>query len=62
MDGSLRAGMGGHPGKDKFINNTGDDAEMDLTLHGKVGNIPASEVEVLIDASPPTPNQNSRPR
>jgi hypothetical protein len=50
----VRCGLewAGHPGKDKFINNTGDDAEMDLTLHGKVGNIPASEVEVLIDASP----------
>ena len=43
----------GHPGKDKFINNTGDEAEMDLTLHGKIGNIPASEVEVIIDRTPP---------
>jgi uncharacterized protein DUF4432 len=51
----VRCGLewAGHPGKDKFINNTGDDAEMDLTLHGKVGNIPASEVEVVIDASAP---------
>lgn len=45
----------GHPGKDKFINNTGDEAEMDLTLHGKIGNIPASEVEVVIDRQ--TPNR-----
>lgn len=43
----------GHPGKDKFINNTGDEAEMDLTLHGKIGNIPASEVEVVIDPQAP---------
>ena len=43
----------GHPGKDKFINNTGDEAEMDLTLHGKIGNIPASEVEVVIDEQTP---------
>ncbi len=43
----------GHPGKDKFINNTGDEAEMDLTLHGKIGNIPASEVEVVIERSAP---------
>jgi hypothetical protein len=51
----VRCGMewAGHPGKDKFINNTGDEAEMDLTLHGKVGNIPASEVEVIIDREPP---------
>jgi hypothetical protein len=47
----VRCGLefAGHPGKDKFINNTGDEAEMDLTLHGKIGNIPASEVEVVID-------------
>ena len=43
----------GHPGKDKFINNVGDEAEMDLTLHGKVENLPASEVEVVIDRDPP---------
>ncbi len=51
----VRCGLewSGHPGKDEFINNTGDKAEMDLTLHGKVGNIPASEVEVVIDRQPP---------
>jgi Domain of unknown function (DUF4432) len=51
----VRCGLewAGHPGKDKFINNTGDEAEMDLTLHGKVGNIPASEVEVVIERSAP---------
>jgi hypothetical protein len=43
----------GHPGQDKFINNVGDEATMDLTLHGKVGNIPASEVEVVIDEEAP---------
>jgi hypothetical protein len=26
----------GHPGTDKFINNVGDEATMDLTLHGRV--------------------------
>jgi hypothetical protein len=51
----VRCGLewAGHPGKDKFINNTGDEAEMDLTLHGKVGNIPASQVEIIVDAQPP---------
>jgi hypothetical protein len=51
----VRCGLewAGHPGKDEFINNTGDKAEMDLTLHGKVGNLPASEVEVIIDREPP---------
>ena len=51
----VRCGLewAGHPGKDKFINNTGDEAEMDLTLHGKIGNIPASEVEIVIDSQAP---------
>ena len=43
----------GHPGLDKFTTNTGDTAEMELSLHGKIGNIPASKVEVLIDRAPP---------
>jgi hypothetical protein len=43
----------GAPGKDKFINNVGDEAEMDLTLHGKIANIPASEVEIVIERDEP---------
>jgi hypothetical protein len=42
----------GHPGRDSFVNNVGEQAEMDLTLHGKVANIPASEVEVIVDREP----------
>ena len=42
----------GHPGRDRFVNNVGEEAEMDLTLHGKVANIPASEVEVIVDREP----------
>ncbi len=51
----VRCGLeyAGHPGLDKFVTNTGDTAEMDLTLHGKIGHIPASKVEVLIDSEPP---------
>jgi hypothetical protein len=51
----VRCGLefAGHPGKDEFINNVGDKAEMDLTLHGKIGNIPASEVEVIVEREPP---------
>ena len=51
----VRCGLefAGHPGMDKFTTNTGDTAEMMLTLHGKVGNIPASEVEVVVDPQPP---------
>jgi len=42
----------GHPGQDRFINNVGEQAEMNLTLHGKVANIPASEVEVIVERDP----------
>jgi Domain of unknown function (DUF4432) len=51
----VRCGLesAGHPGVDRFINNVGDDATMELTLHGKIANIPASEVEVVIDPDPP---------
>lgn len=51
----VRCGLefAGHPGLDTFVDNTGAEAEMELTLHGKIGNIPASEVELLIDADPP---------
>jgi hypothetical protein len=42
----------GHPGRDMFVNNLGEQAEMDLTLHGKIANIPASEVEVIVDRDP----------
>jgi Domain of unknown function (DUF4432) len=42
----------GHPGPDSFINNVGEQAEMNLTLHGKVENIPASEVEVIVEREP----------
>jgi hypothetical protein len=51
----VRCGLesAGHPGVDKFINNVGDEATMELTLHGKIANIPASEVEVVVDPDPP---------
>lgn len=51
----VRCGLewAGHPGRDRFVDNTGAIAEMDLTLHGRVGNLPASEVELLIDPQPP---------
>ena len=51
----VRCGLesNGHPGTDKFVNNVGEEATMDLTLHGKIANIPASEVEVSVDPTPP---------
>ncbi|MCA9138291.1 MAG: aldose 1-epimerase family protein [Planctomycetales bacterium] len=51
----VRCGLefAGHPGTDEFVTNTGDTATMELTLHGKIGNIPASEVEVVVDSNRP---------
>lgn len=43
----------GGPGPDRFINNIGDEAVMDLTLHGKIANLPAQEVELVVDREPP---------
>ncbi|WP_428306248.1 aldose 1-epimerase family protein [Lacipirellula sp.] len=43
----------GHPGKDAFTTNTGEPGEMPLTLHGKIGNTPASRVTFSIDEAPP---------
>ena len=51
----VRCGLesAGAPGKDSFITNTGSVAEMDLTLHGKIANLPTSELEIAIDRAPP---------
>ena len=51
----VRCGLefAGHPGLDKFVTNTGDEAEMMLTLHGKIGNIPATDVKVHIGEQKP---------
>jgi hypothetical protein len=51
----VRCGMewAGHPGTDRVRNNAGEEVEMDLTLHGKMANLPATEVEILVDAKPP---------
>ena len=43
----------GHPGKDEFVTNTGAKGQMDLTLHGKISNIPASVVIVTVDRQAP---------
>src|SRR5262249_14286371 len=51
----VRCGLenNGQAGKDEFINNMGDKATMDLTLHGKIANLPAQEVEVMVDREAP---------
>jgi galactose mutarotase-like enzyme len=43
----------GHPGTDKFINNVGAEATMELTLHGRIANLPARQVEVVVDREAP---------
>jgi len=43
----------GAPGRDEFTNAHGQASALDLTLHGKIANLPASEVEVVIDRQPP---------
>jgi len=43
----------GAPGTDEFIDNTGKKATMDLTLHGKICNTPASMVEIVIEREAP---------
>lgn len=51
----VRCGLenNGQAGPDKLVNNVGDEVMIDLTLHGKIANIPASEVEVIIEDKPP---------
>src|SRR5262249_15995176 len=43
----------GPPGPHQLINNVGHEAPMDLTLHGRIANLPAQEVEVIIDREAP---------
>lgn len=43
----------GQAGPDEIVNNVGDKTVVDLTLHGKIANIPASEVELIVDKQPP---------
>jgi peroxiredoxin len=43
----------GAPGTDEFIDNTGNKATMDLTLHGKICNTPASMVEIVVEREAP---------
>ena len=51
----VRCGLesNGAAGLDEFVTNTGDRGKMELTLHGRIANLPASEVEVVVDTEPP---------
>jgi acylphosphatase len=43
----------GPPGADKFSTSTGSETAVELTLHGRIANLPASEVEIVVDRRPP---------
>ena len=43
----------GQAGPDVIVNNVGEKQTVDLTLHGKIANIPASEVEVVVQKEAP---------
>ena len=40
----------GPPGTDRVLNNNGDPIETELTLHGKIANLPAHHVEVEVSS------------
>lgn len=41
----------GAPGTDIIVDNQGNQSKAELTLHGRIANLPAHEVEVSVDAS-----------
>jgi hypothetical protein len=51
----VRCGLefAGHPGTDEVVDNTGATSSVPLTLHGRIGNLPASRVELVIEQEPP---------
>lgn len=57
----VRCGLefAGHPGTDEVVDNTGATSSVPLTLHGRIGNLPASRVELLIDREPPYRDRKS---
>ena len=50
-----RCGMewNGQPGTDRVINNMGEETTMELTLHGRIANLPAQEVLLIAERDPP---------
>lgn len=50
-----RCGMewNGQPGTDQVINNMGEETTMELTLHGRIANLPAQEVFLIAERDPP---------
>jgi hypothetical protein len=43
----------GAPGEDTIVDNMGNERKANLTLHGKIANIPADRVEVRVGLDPP---------
>ena len=43
----------GHPGQDSFTGPNGAETKQDLTLHGRIANLPAQEVELIALREPP---------
>jgi galactose mutarotase-like enzyme len=50
-----RCGMewNGQPGTDRVVNNMGEETTMELTLHGRIANLPAQEVLLIAERDPP---------
>jgi hypothetical protein len=50
-----RCGMewNGKPGTDRFFNEKGEEESMELTLHGRIANLPAQEVLLIAERDPP---------
>ena len=50
-----RCGMewNGQPGTDRIVNDLGEEMTMQLTLHGRVANLPAQEVLLIAERDPP---------
>jgi len=43
----------GQPGPDRFINNLGEESTMELTLHGRIANLPAQQVVLEVQRAAP---------
>jgi hypothetical protein len=50
-----RCGMesNGAPGSDRVVDKAGEETTMELTLHGRVANLPAQEVDLIAEREPP---------
>jgi len=51
----VRCGLesNGAPGTDRFVTKRGAEATMELTLHGRIANLPAQELDLIAEREPP---------